>query len=400
MPPSDGPRPAVTGTHPPIPSQRHLFDIPREVAYLNCGYMSPLLREVLGIGQHSLARKAHPWTITPPDFFRDAADARTLFAALIGRAASDIAIVPSVSYGMAVATANLPLQAGQRVLMLDEGFPSVVYPWRERARDAGAEAVLIPRPADDDWTAAVLDAIDDRTAVAALPVCHWTDGGLLDLRAISARLREVGAALAIDATQSLGALPFDLHRVRPDFLVAASYKWLLGPYSLGFLYVAPRWQGGRPVEHNWIAREGSEDFAGLVRYREGFQPGARRFDQGELPFVASLPMAVAALRQIQAWQVDRISATLAGLTGEIARRAALMGIGSVPENRRAPHYLGLRFRDGVPAGLGERLAAHRVFVSTRGRSLRVTPHLYNDQEDLDRFFHALGTALDTGPARA
>ena len=392
----------MTVPEPPalIPSQRALFDMPRDVAYLNCAYMSPLLREVREAGQRALARKSEPWTITPPDFFRDAADARTLFAALIGSAASDIAIVPSVSYGMAVATANLPLRPGQRVLMLSEGFPSVVYPWRERAREVGAEVVLIPRPANDDWTAAVLEAIDEQTAVAALPICHWTDGGLLDLRAISARLREVGAALAVDATQSLGALPFDLHRVRPDFLVAASYKWLLGPYTLGFLYVAPQWQGGRPIEHNWIAREGSEDFAGLVRYRDAFQPGARRFDQGELPFVGPLPMAVAALRQIQAWRVDRIGATLAGLTGEIASRAADLGIGSVPDDRRAPHYLGLRFPGGVPTGLGERLAAHRVFVSMRGQSLRVTPHLYNDKEDIDRFFHALAAALDTGSARA
>jgi selenocysteine lyase/cysteine desulfurase len=392
----------VTAPEPPalIPSQRALFDIPRDVAYLNCAYMSPLLREVRETGQRALARKSEPWTISPPDFFRDASDARTLFAALIGAAASDVAIVPSVSYGMAVATANLPLGPGQRVLMLSEGFPSVVYPWRERAREVGAEVVMIPRPADDDWTAAVLEAIGDQTAVAALPVCHWTDGGLLDLRAISARLREVGAALAVDATQSLGALPFDLHRVRPDFLVTAAYKWLLGPYSLGFLYVAPQWQDGRPIEHNWIAREGSEDFAGLVRYRDAFQPGARRFDQGELPFVGPLPMAVAALRQIQAWQVDRIGATLARLTGQIAGRAAELGIGSVPNGRRAPHYLGLRFPGGVPAGLGERLAAHRVFVSTRGRSLRVTPHLYNDQEDIDRFFQALEAALDTGSARA
>lgn len=378
----------------PIPPQRELFDIPRDITYLNCAYMSPLLREVREVGLRALARKSEPWTITPPDFFRDAADARTLFAALIGGASSDIAIVPSVSYGMAVAVANLPLGPGQKVLLLSEEFPSVIYPWRERAREVGAETVLIPRPTDDDWTAAVLEAIDGRTAVAALPVCHWTDGGLLDLRAISSRLREVGASLAVDATQSLGALPFDLHRIRPDFLVAAAYKWLLGPYTLGFLYVAPRWQSGRPIEHNWIAREASEDFSGLVNYRDAYQPGARRFDQGEPPFVPSLPMAVAALRQIQTWGVAGISASLAAITTEIAGRAASMGLGAVPDDRRAPHYLGLRFPGGVPAGLGERLAAHRVFVSTRGRSLRVTPHLYNDAEDVERFFHALGTALD------
>jgi selenocysteine lyase/cysteine desulfurase len=75
-------------------------------------------------------------------------------------------------------------------------------------------------------------------AIGALPHCHWIDGGLLDLVAIGARCREVGSALVVDATQSLGALPLDLAAVRPDYLVRPDYKWLLGPYSLGYLYVA------------------------------------------------------------------------------------------------------------------------------------------------------------------
>jgi selenocysteine lyase/cysteine desulfurase len=383
----------------PLPCQRALFDIPRDVAYLNCAYMSPLLHSVREAGQRAVARKAHPWTITPGDFFTDVAEARELFAGLIGARADDIAVVPSVSYGMAVACANLPVTAGQRVLMLDEEFPSVILSWRERARAAGAEVVLIPRPADDDWTSAVLAAIDERTAHAALPVCHWTDGGLLDLERIAARLREVGATLSVDATQSLGAVPFDAERVAPDMLVAAAYKWLLGPYTLGFLYVAPRWQEGRPLEHNWIARAGSEDFGGLVRYQDAFQPGARRFDMGELSNFALIPMAIAALRQIHAWGVPGIATTLGVLTGEIAGKADRLGLHAVSAGLRAPHYLGLRFPGGLPQGLGTQLADHGVYVSVRGTALRVTPHLYNDAEDIARFFTALGAALDTPQSR-
>jgi len=383
----------------PLPCQRALFDIPREVAYLNCGYMSPLLNEVVETGQRAVARKAHPWTIATTDFFADIADARTLFAELLGVEGNDIALIPSVSYGMAIACANLPLRAGQRVLMLAEEFPSVIYPWQERAREVGAEAVLISRPPDDDWTGAVLAAIDDRTAVAAIPVCHWTDGGLLNVEKIGMRLREVGAALVIDATQSLGALPFDANRVQPDVLVAAAYKWLLGPYSIGFAYVAPRWQQGRPVEYNWIAREGSEDFTRLTSYREAFQPGARRYDVGEPSNFALMPMAVAALRRIHAWGVPRISMTLAGMTGEIAGRAAGLGLGAVPAPLRAPHYLGLRFPAGMPAGLGAQLASQHVYVSVRGSALRITPHLYNDGEDIDRLIRALSTALVTPASR-
>src|SRR3546814_7122620 len=120
-----------------------------------------------------------------------------------------------------------------------------------------------------DWTSDVsssvlLARLDARTRIVALPHCHWTDGGLLDLAAIRAACTSVGAALVIDATQSLGALPFDVAALDPDFLVAGGYKWLLGPYSFGYLYVAKRWQQAMPIEQNWIARKDSEDFAGLV----------------------------------------------------------------------------------------------------------------------------------------
>jgi selenocysteine lyase/cysteine desulfurase len=380
-----------------LPCQRHLFDIPEDVAYLNCAYMSPLLRQVTDAGQRAVARKAHPWDITPAHFFSDVAVARRRFAQLLGGGAGedDIAIVPAVSYGMAVACANLPLARGQTVLLLDEEFPSVILPWRERAREAGAQAVLLPRPADDDWTSVILEAIDERTAVAALPALHWTDGALIDLPRVGVRLREVGAALAVDATQSLGAMPFPMSEVRPDFLVAASYKWLLGPYSLGFLYVAPQHQNGRPIEYNWITRMGSEDFAALTNYTEEsrFQLGARRYDVGETSNFALMPMAIAALDQILAWGVPNLAETIAVLTETLVARAAALGLGAVPAARRAPHYVGLRFPGGVPAALPQRLAAERVYASVRGRrTLRVTPHVYTTDADIDRLIGAIAAA--------
>lgn len=377
-----------------LPSQRHLFDIPEAVSYLNCAYMSPLLRRVTEAGQRAVARKAHPWEISSADFFSEVEEARRLFAALLGGGASadDIAIVPAVSYGIGVACTNLPLSRGQTVLLLDEEFPSVILPWRERAREVGATAVLLPRPADDDWTRVILAAIDQRTAVAALPALHWTDGALIELPRVAARLRDVGAALVVDATQSLGAMPFPLTEVQPDFLVAAAYKWLLGPYSLGFLYVAPRHQNGKPIEYNWIGRAGSEDFTALSNYSGTlrFRPGARRFDVGETSNFALMPAAIAALQQLLEWGVASIGETIRALTDTLVRQGAELGLGAVPAERRAPHYVGLRFPKGVPADLPQRLAADQVYVSVRGRSaLRVTPHVYNTATDIDRLIQAI-----------
>ena len=369
---------------------RGLFDIPADIAYLNCGYMSPLSLPVREAGRAAVDRKGRPWQIAPADFFESVETPRALFAGLLGAAADHIALIPSASYGMALAALNLPLRAGQRVLLLEEEFPSTFYAWQERARAVGAELVRLPRPADDDWTRVVLEAIDQRTAVAALPNCHWTDGGLLDLARIRDALDEVGAALVLDLTQSLGALPLDLARVRPDFLVVACYKWLLGPYSTGFVYVAPRWQEGHPLEYSWMSREGSEDFSRLVDYRDGFRAGARRYDMGEPSNFALMPMVSEALRQIQRWTVPVIQRELADYCDAIVRAVEPLGFRAIAPDRRAGHYLGLRHPQGIPAGLGGRLAAEGIFVSVRGPSLRITPHLYNDATDRERLVEALG----------
>jgi len=253
--------------------------------------------------------------------------------------------------------------------------------------------VSVARPADGDWSAAILARLDERVAITALPHCHWTDGGLIDLAAVAARCREVGSALVIDATQSLGALPFDLAAIQPDYLVCAGYKWLLGPYSVGYLYVAPRWQDGAPLEHNWIGRAGSEDFSGLVAYEDTYQPGARRFDVGERANFGLLPVSIAGLEQLLAWGPSAIAETLAARTARIVARAGALGLGTLPEHLRAGHFLGLRFAGGVPAGLPERLAEEHVYVSLRGDSLRVTPHLYNNDADVDRLFSVLDAVL-------
>lgn len=377
-----------------IPCQRHLFDIPDDVAYLNCAYISPLMTAAREAGERGVHRKCRPWEIIPPDFFDTAEEARALFASLIGASAEDVTIVSSASYGIALAAANLPLAEGKRVIMLHEQFPSNVYAWRELSSERNAELLTLAPPGDDDWTGAILDSLDERAAIVALPHCHWTDGALIDLVRVGERCREVGAALVLDTTQSLGALPLDVSEVQPDFMVSATYKWLLGPYGLGFCYVAPKHQEGRPLEHNWIDRLNSEDFSALVDYRDEYQPGARRFDVGERGNIHLLPMAVASLRQLLDWGVADIQATLRVRTDRIAERALALGIGAVPRMSRAGHYLGLRFAGGVPAGLPERLAAEKVYVSVRSRdAVRVTPHLWVNDADEERFLEVLEAAM-------
>ena len=151
-----------------LPSQRHLFDLTADVAYLNCAYMSPLSHRVAEATHAGVDAKRRPWTVKPADFFAGTERARAAFAALLGgpATAEEVAIVPAASYGMAVACANLTVGPGKRVLLLEAEFPSTILTWRERARDTGGEYLLLPRPEDHDWTRVILEAIDERTAAA------------------------------------------------------------------------------------------------------------------------------------------------------------------------------------------------------------------------------------------
>ena len=369
-----------------IGNQRHLFDIPESVTYLNCASQSPLLRASVTAGEKGVSRKAHPWGSMREDAAREAEEARALFARLIGATADDIALVPATSYGMAVAAANLDVGGGQEILVLQEQFPSNYYAWHHLAETRKARIVAVRRPDDGDWTSAVLSHIGVDTAIAALPPCHWTDGSRLDLETIGAACRSVGAALAIDGTQFVGAAPFDVESVQPDFMVCSAYKWLLCPYSLAFLYVAPHRQSGIPIEFHAAARSGGRNASG---YALDYVDTARRFDMGERNNFISLPMAVAALTQLNDWTPQSVASGLAPLIQQVADGAVERGYQVPPAAHRVSHFIGLRAETPTANDLVDRFAAEGVYISLRGGGIRVSPHLFADGFDIDRFFDVL-----------
>lgn len=377
-----------------IGSQRDLFEIPDGVTFLNCANMSPQLRSVTSSGIEAVKSKESPWLISPPDWFSAPERLRELAAKLIGVDAEAVALVPSVSYGIAIAAANVKVERGQYIVLLNEQFPSNVYAWKVLAAQQNANIRTVQREPGGTWTDAVLAAIQNDTAVVTVPNCHWTDGSLIDLVQVGAKARSVGAALVVDASQSLGAYPIDIMKVQPDFLVSVGYKWLMGPYGLGYLYVAPVWrEQGLPIENSWLSRAGSEDFAGLVDYQDEYRSGARRFDMGEFPQFVLVPMAIEALRQILNWGVENIQNSLAILTKEIEQRVLKIGGSALPAGKRAAHMIGIRLPNGLPDQLSKRLASENIFVSIRGDSIRVAPHLYNDKADIDRLFEVLDEIL-------
>jgi selenocysteine lyase/cysteine desulfurase len=377
-----------------IAGQRHLFEIPGDVAYFNLASLAPQLRSVHEAGARALRARGAPWQIHAPDWFDDVEQLRDLFARVIGGDADGVAIIPATSYGLAIAADNIAAQAGGRILLTAGDYPSTVYTWRAFAARHEAQITTVTRRQGETWTDAVLAELDQRVRVVSVPNVRWTDGARIDLERIGARARDVGARLVVDLTQSAGAMPFDVSAVRPDFLVAAGYKWLLGPFSVGYLWVAPEHRGGTPLEHNWINRAGAENFATLTDYRDDYQPGARRFDVGQRTNFLLTPMAIAALTQVLDWQIPAVASTLQSITDRIEDWADQHGLEPLAHGDRGPHMLEIGIPEEAMARVPGRLAEQNVFVGVRGATgLRVSPYLYTTDEDLERLFGALSDAL-------
>lgn len=376
------------------------FSLPQRVTYLNCAYMAPLLKSVEKAGVRGVRLKRNPSEIRPEDFFAITRDLRKVFAKLINvKDADRIAIVPSASYGLAAVTRNLSINKGEHVLVAAGQFPSNYYPWQSLCAEREAE-VRVVSPEDNFiergkiWNEKILDAITPRTKAVALAHTHWADGTVFDLAEIRKRTMEVGALLVVDGTQSVGALPFDVEKIQPDALICAAYKWLLGPYSIGLAYYGEYFDGGKPVEENWINRLDSENFSSLVNYESRYQPAALRFNMGEQSNFILAPMATKAIEQISRWGVENIQSYCKSITELAVDTLRQMGFLIEELPWRASHLFGIRHSRQLDQGkLKDALARNRVVVSLRGDSIRVSPHLYNDEEDLARLVKILSTTV-------
>ena len=372
-------------------SDRALFDIPREITYLNTANIAPRLKEVSKAGHQAIEVFSNPWSITSDDWFRNPEILREEFARFIEVDPDAIALVPSASYGIAIAAKNIPIEANANIVVLEDQYPSNIYAWKRRADESRAIIRVAQRGTNNSLTESVLNLIDSNTAVVAIPNCHWTDGELLDLVVISEATQTVGAALVVDASQSLGALPINFDAVRPDFVVSVGYKWLLGAYGLGYLYVDKKWQErGIPLEESWLTRRGSEDFSQLVNYVDEYRPGARRFDFGEFPQFISMPMAIAAISQLNSWGSLYVREELFTRTQHIRAICDQLDLETLSSKQSSGHIVGIKLKaEQQPMKLAVALKSANIHLSVRGDMIRVAPHLHTDKQDLERLYAAL-----------
>jgi selenocysteine lyase/cysteine desulfurase len=373
-----------------LSSQRTLFDIPGDVAYLNAAGWSPLPRATQDAARAAVSRKGQPWTLGADFADKQHERARAAAAALIGADASDVALVSSVGYGVAIAGKLLPIARGSRVLVLANDHTSPVLEWIARADGQGFTVETVAQPANGDWTSAVLEAIGRPGApplsLASISSIHWSDGGLLDIGKIQEVLRQNGAALLVDATHGVGVIATDVKALDPDFLIFPTYKWVLGPYGRAFVYVAKRHQDGVPLEQTAFGRRNVKAENPVYFADTRYLPDARRYDMGERDHFISMEMAAIGMEMMASWGAQAVAQRLAALTRRIAD--GLAGVNSVQvldERFRAPHILSLGFSDGLPPHLIPALASEQIYVAARLGRMRVSPHVYNDEADVDRF---------------
>lgn len=369
--------------------QRDAFVIPEGVCYMNCSYMSPMLKTVEEAAISGIYRRREPWAISPPDFFEPSEKVRSLFASLVNGDIDGVSFAASVSYGVAIAANNIPVVPGQNIVVLKEQFPSNVYPWVVLAEEQELDLRRVPYPDNDDVTSAVLETIDKNTAVVSIPQIHWITGAKIDLLKVREKTRSAGAALIVDASQSLGAASFDVSSIQPDFLINTGYKGLLGPYGLSFVYIDPKWRSGRPLEQGWLNRIKSDDFTTLTTYQSEYWEGARRYDVGERANPVHLGMAIAAFEQLLEWGMDSVTAYNNGLVQYIIEKADSCGFAHTAAEFCSDNMVGVTLPPNVSTDLADALKSEKVYINIRGRSIRLAPHVYNDKEEINRLFEVL-----------
>ncbi len=375
-----------------LTNQKNKFNLPNNITYLNCAFMSPLLKSVEEVGHKSVSQKCLPYQINGDDFFTATTQLKKAFSSLVKiEDYRNIAIIPSASYGIATVANNIKLDKVNEVIVVGEQFPSNIYSWQKLVHKFDAKLTIISsgnsfKNRGKNWNDKILSAINQNTKIVALPHVHWSDGTLFDLKAIRKKTRAVNAYLIIDATQSIGALPFSVKEIQPDALICAGYKWLLGPYSIGLAYYSDAFcSNGIPIEENWINRKNSENFTGLVNYESDYQPKAGRFNVGEMSNFTLTPMLIKSIEQLLIWKPKNIQQYCHEISKDAIEQLQNLGCYIEDATYRSSHLFGIYLPKNINLEkLKTEFFKNNIYVSYRGNAIRISPHLYNSKDDFSK----------------
>ncbi|GAA3652226.1 aminotransferase class V-fold PLP-dependent enzyme [Flavivirga jejuensis] len=381
-------------------NQKHLFDIPEEITYLNIASQSPSFKAIHEAGLNGLLQKRHPYTISTSDYFEPVKVLKKLFAKLIDiEDYNRVATIPSASYGIATVANNIRLKPGDEILVIAEQFPSNIYSWQKLAeKDHAVLKTVSPPKSNTDrtklWNENILNAINTKTAVIAMGNIHWSNGSLFDLKSIREKSKAHNALLIIDGSQSIGALPFSIKEIQPDALICAGYKWLFGPYGTAYAYFGSYFDNGIPIEESLYNRLNSENFSGLTNYESRYKPLANRYCVGESGNFIYVKMQIEALKQVLEWGPKNIQDYCKIITSEAVLELENLGCRIEDPKYRTHHLFGIELPDQLNINfLKDVLEKEKIFVSIRGKYIRLSCHLFNTKKDFEKFIACLSSVL-------
>lgn len=376
-------------------NQKHLFQLPADIHYLNCAYMAPQLKSVEARGIAGMQLKRQPGQLRSADFFDGVEAVKSKFARLVSCDANEVALIPSVSYGLANVLPNILGGPEKEVLVVADEFPSGYFAAERWCQIHGAQLRVVTPDHDgiqkgESWNHNLLQQINERTAMVVLSAVHWMTGTQFELERIGERCQKVGARFIVDGTQAVGAQPIDVRACQIDALICAAYKWLMGPYSSGLAYYGPAFHDGQPAEESWMNRTNAAQFSQLNQYDPNYKAGAARFTIGEATNFVLTPMLDAGLEQILDWGVDNIQQYCEALLQPLIQYVEGRGQSVEDVRYRSAHLLSLQLPDTVnPDALVNLLRERNILVSLRGTRIRVAPHLYNTPEDIQALIQAI-----------
>jgi selenocysteine lyase/cysteine desulfurase len=367
-----------------------------EAIYLNVSGQSPIPR-VAGKALEAAAEwKKHPYNVPDEVYFGLPNRVRALLAKMLNAQPEEIAITTGATPGMAAVANGLDWQAGDEVLIARGEFPAHLSVWMP-LEHAGRLRVKVVRPAGRFLTAEdFLAQITPRTRVISTSLVRFDDAVRVDAPRLAEAVHAAGGYLLLDASQCVGAMPMDARALGADFISSAGYKWLLSPFGTGFFWIRRELIDQlKPAPFYWMAVEGAENFHSLTR--EGAKhtprPGeARRWDSAETASFFNLAVMEASLDFILRAGVDTIWQHNSGLTQYMLERLPLdccIAASPCEPERRGP-YACIKGRSPERTqAMYEKLRAAKIYVSLREGALRVAPHLYNSERDMDRLLHVL-----------
>lgn len=381
-------------------SQKELFSLKENTHYLNCAYKAPLLKSAEEACIKALIRERNPSDIKPDDFFDEAEQVRSYFGQLINAHTSQIAIVPSVSYGMSSVMSNTKAKVGGNAITVKEEFPSGYYALEKWCKQHNNELSIV-HPGDtnligESWNANILNSIDEQTSVVLLSSVHWMNGIKFDLEAIGKKCKQVGAKFIVDGSQSVGAMEMDIDFYHIDALICAGYKWLFGPYSLSLVYLSEYYNEGYPIEETWMNRIQASTFSDLNNYKADYKPGAARYNVGQTSNLIAMPILLESLKQLNKWEPNHIQNYCAKLITPLITYLKNLGVEIEGNDYFCSHLFSLQLPSEVDTEiLKENLFKNNVFVSVRGPYLRVSVNVFNDEKDISKLITVIAETLNT-----